>query len=118
MYSKLKLLFNVPLAFALAFLIVGAPSAPLAKIVPGSGDTLAFGCGGNYGGDPMAPPEPPDLDCDGIPDRDDPCPSDPSNQCWSRAQVNSCINMVGGPALSGWDSMTCAGWPPLSSGLA
>ena len=28
-YAKLKLLFNVPLAFALAFLIVGAPSAPL-----------------------------------------------------------------------------------------
>ena len=79
MKKLLRHLTKAPVAVALAFLLVGAPSAPVANMMPSSGEALAYGCGGEMGG--VAPPGPPDLDCDGLPDHDDPCPSDPMNTC-------------------------------------
>lgn len=79
MAKLLRHLTNAPVAIALAFLLVGA--APVAKMLPSSGDAMATGCGGQMGAGGMGPPTPPDLDCDGLPDDQDPCPTDPSNRC-------------------------------------
>ena len=84
MKKLLRHLTNAPVAVALAFLLVGAPSAPMANMMPSSGEALAYGCGGEMGIDGVGPPTPPDLDCDGLPDHDDPCPSDPMNTCNDR----------------------------------
>ena len=70
-------LTNVPVAIALGFLLVGAPSAPMAKMMPSSGQAMAIvGCGIDW-----HPPIAPDSDCDGVPDAVDPCPTDPADQC-------------------------------------
>ena len=77
MKKLLKHLTNVPVAVALAFLLVGAPAAPMAKMLPSSGYAMAHApCGSGNG-----PGGVPDADCDGLPDYVDPCPYDPSNSC-------------------------------------
>ena len=43
MKKLLKLLMNAPVAIALAFLLVGAPAAPVAQMLPSSGEAAAFG---------------------------------------------------------------------------
>lgn len=90
MKKLLKLLMNAPVAIALAFLLVGAPSAPMAKMLPSSGDAMAacdmvqfwiemMAMTGNSGGGYDYGPS--DRDCDGIPDDDDPCPDNPDVTC-------------------------------------
>ena len=91
----LKHLTNAPVAVALAFLLVGAPAAPVAKMLPSSGDAVAEPevCYATYlfppGG--LAPYVSPmnsfrgvDSDCDGVPDEVDICPGDYFNQCQAR----------------------------------
>ena len=72
----LKHLTNAPVAVALAFLLVGAPAAPVAKMLPEMGEAQASGafCRSPYDGRP-------DSDCDGLPDTHDPCPTDPDLYC-------------------------------------
>ena len=89
MKKLLKLLMNAPVAIALAFLLVGAPGAPMAKMLPSSGEAVANvpvppgsnnnspGCSAPFSGEGSGS----DVDCDGIPDFADPCPLDPSNTC-------------------------------------
>ena len=88
MFEKLlKHLTNAPVAVALGFLLVGAPAAPVAKMLPSSGEAMAVapptnppgpGCsapdthGGGFGSD---------ADCDGMPDYVDPCPFDSNPAC-------------------------------------
>ena len=78
MKKLLKHLTNVPVAIALAFLLVGAPGAPMAKMLPSFGDAMAM----DYGPCMMTGTSFPDSDCDGWPDYSDPCPYDPSNTCY------------------------------------
>ena len=40
--SLLKHLMNAPVAIALAFLLVGIPAAPVAELLPTSGDVAAY----------------------------------------------------------------------------
>lgn len=91
----LRHLTNTPVAVALAFLLVGAPSAPVGEMMPSSGDASAhcyiplYGVGGwmpmttgstsaGGGGHYLSAP---DADCDGIPDEADRCPHDAANDC-------------------------------------
>lgn len=112
MKKLLMHLTNAPIAVALAFLLVGAPSAPMAKMMPSSGDAFAScemshgeyiraieniramsggGIYGDYG------PAFVDTDCDGIPDHVDECPNDASNTCndgggwWSSITLQQCL---------------------------
>ena len=100
MKKLLRHLTNVPVAVALAFLLVGAPSAPMVDWMPSSGDAMATGPGAtgnapNTGGSSgcqttivvpigdhwVVDHVGGDMDCDGIMDAADPCPSDPQNKC-------------------------------------
>ena len=78
MKKLLKLLTNAPVAVALAFLLVGAPAAPMTQMLPSSGDAMAYDYGpcGGYNSPGM-----PDADCDGVPDYADLCPYDPNPLC-------------------------------------
>ena len=93
-------LMNAPVGIALAFLLVGAPAAPVAKLLPGSGDAMAT-CyiGGSYvdypvpgapsGGVGGSHPPALDTDCDGYADERDDCPNEagPWNGCpYSRTE--------------------------------
>ena len=80
----LKHLTNV--AVALAFLLVDAPAAPVAKMLPSSGVAMAVApptdipgpvCSAPYSGYGSSS----DIDCDGMPDYVDPCPFDPNPAC-------------------------------------
>ena len=44
MKELLRHLTNAPVAVALAFLLVGAPAAPVAKMMPSCGSAMALGC--------------------------------------------------------------------------
>lgn len=93
-------LMNAPVGIALAFLLVGAPAAPVAELLPSSGDAMAT-CyvGGSYmdypvpgvpsGGVGGSHPPALDTDCDGYADERDDCPNEagPWNGCpYSRTQ--------------------------------
>ena len=70
--------FTAPLAFTLAFAVVGAPSAPATDIMRSAGD--AHACWGAIWRDCSSIPDP-DSDGDGKPDSQDLCPTDPTDQC-------------------------------------
>lgn len=83
----LRHLTNTPVAIALAFLLVGAPGAPIAKFIPSSSEAHAIGSGD----DGRAPWEPP-PDC-----------NDPSNfnECYGTilpvlAVIAGAVAFVGG----------------------
>ena len=86
MKKLLRHLTNTPVAVALAFLLVGAPSAPMAKMLPSSGEAQACrvyvpsGTSQDYD---MSGQENwhGDADCDGLADQWDPCPTDWDNNC-------------------------------------
>ena len=119
MMKLLKHLTNAPVAVALAFLLVGAPAAPVAKMLPSSGVARAHNCtmshgeyireiinqqimqmsgggvSGDYGpqngnGQPLHIEPFVDTDCDGIPDDADKCPNDATNSCGYTWRVAFC----------------------------
>ena len=76
MKKLLRHFTNTPVAVALAFLLVGAPSAPMADWMPSSGEALAYVPVDPNDANPMPDP---DRDGDGIPDDRDICPDRPGD---------------------------------------
>ena len=74
---KILLKFTTaPAVFVYAVLLFGLPSSPGVDLLPGVGGIAHAMCGGQYAGDGMGPPTPPDTDCDGIRDSLDACPTE------------------------------------------
>ena len=100
MFEKLlKHLTNAPVAVALAFLLVGAPAAPVAKMLPSSG--VAMATGQDNGPQDYGPgcwfEHMHDTDCDGLADAWDPCPYNPDLGC---SVLDSSAGESGRPAAA------------------
>ena len=86
MKKLLRHLTNAPVAVALAFLLVGAPSAPVGKMMPSSGEAMANPATNPDHYDDYIDPGcwvngVADEDCDGLAGFNDPCPFDAANTC-------------------------------------
>ena len=105
MKKLLRHLMNAPVAVALAFLLVGAPSAPMAKMLPSSGEAMAAA-------PPDDNPDPtpdcaingePDADCDGLPDAVDPCPMNSDLSCPDGGPIYGGSGGSGREGASWWE---------------
>lgn len=95
MLKLLKHLTNAPVAVALAFLLVGAPAAPVAKMLPSSGEALAY-CVFLvvHQEDDARSISVDDTDCDGVADGLDPCPDNPDLSCsYAPSQTSPDVSM-------------------------
>ena len=93
MKKLLRHLTNAPVAVALAFLLVGAPSAPMAKMLPSSGDAMASCAVHLIGSGEYLW----DSDCDGIPDEFDPCPDNSDWSCGAPSQTSPDVSQCPRP---------------------